>query len=51
MNGFPDHDELYWNAIGDHWEVPVEHATATVSAPAPIPTSPATQGRRLDHGL
>ncbi len=36
MNGFPDHDELYWNAIGDQWEVPVDHATATVVAPAPI---------------
>jgi uncharacterized membrane protein YgcG len=36
MNGFRDHDELYWNAIGAYWEVPVETATATVSAPAPI---------------
>jgi len=36
MNGFRDHDELYWNAIGEYWEVPVERATATVSAPAPI---------------
>jgi len=36
MNGFPDHDELYWNAIGDQWEVPVDHATATVEAPAEI---------------
>ena len=22
MNGFRDHDELYWNAIGEYWEVP-----------------------------
>lgn len=36
MNGFRDHDELYWNAIGEYWEVPVETATATVSAPAAI---------------
>jgi hypothetical protein len=36
MNGFPDHDELYWNAIGDQWEVPVDHAIATVEAPAEI---------------
>ena len=36
MNGFRDHDELYWNAIGEDWEVPVEEATATVSAPAAI---------------
>jgi uncharacterized protein (TIGR04222 family) len=36
MNGFRDHDELYWNAIGDDWSVPIERATATVSAPAAI---------------
>jgi Predicted membrane protein (DUF2207) C-terminal domain/Predicted membrane protein (DUF2207) N-terminal domain len=36
MNGFADHDELYWNAIGDQWSVPVGHATATVNAPAGI---------------
>jgi uncharacterized membrane protein YgcG len=36
MNGFPDHDELYWNAIGDQWEVPVDHATAIVEAPEEI---------------
>ena len=36
MNGFRDHDELYWNAIGEDWEVPVEQATATVSAPSAI---------------
>src|SRR4029077_11642206 len=22
LNGFSDHDELYWNAIGDQWSVP-----------------------------
>jgi uncharacterized membrane protein len=36
MNGFRDHDELYWNAIGASWEVPVQRATAIVSAPADI---------------
>jgi uncharacterized protein (TIGR04222 family) len=36
MNGFADHDELYWNVIGAEWDVPVDHATATVSAPAGI---------------
>ena len=36
MNGFRDHDELYWNAIGERWDVPVDEATATVSAPATI---------------
>ena len=36
LNGFPDHDELYWNAIGADWEVPIEQAAVTVSAPAPV---------------
>jgi uncharacterized membrane protein len=36
MNGFDDHDELYWNAVGEEWDVPVERATATVTAPAGI---------------
>lgn len=36
LNGFVDHDELSWNAIGSHWEVPIEHASVTVHAPAPI---------------
>ena len=26
MNGFPDHDELFWNAIGDEWQAPIERA-------------------------
>jgi uncharacterized membrane protein YgcG len=36
MNGFLDHDELYWNAIGDGWDVSVDHATVVVSAPEGI---------------
>lgn len=36
VNGFPDHDELYWNAVGEDWDVPVDRATATVVAPATI---------------
>ncbi|MBI2237270.1 MAG: DUF2207 domain-containing protein [Actinobacteria bacterium] len=36
LNGFRDHDELYWNAVGADWEVPVERATARVTAPAGI---------------
>jgi uncharacterized protein (TIGR04222 family) len=34
LNSFPDHDELYWNAIGDEWFVAISNAGATVSAPA-----------------
>ncbi|HVQ17954.1 MAG TPA: DUF2207 domain-containing protein, partial [Actinomycetes bacterium] len=33
MNSFPDHDELYWNAIGPDWSVPIRVAQATVVAP------------------
>ncbi len=29
-------DELYWNAIGDQWEVGISHATVTVTTPVPI---------------
>jgi hypothetical protein len=36
LNGFADHDELYWNAIGAQWEVPIEQASVTVKAPASI---------------
>ena len=36
LNAFPDHDELYWNAIGTDWDVPVADAAATVESPAEI---------------
>jgi uncharacterized membrane protein YgcG len=36
LNGFADHDELYWNAIGTLWQVPIQHAAVTVIAPAAI---------------
>ncbi len=36
---FADHDELYWHAVGTHWRLPVENATATVELP------PAAQGQ------
>jgi uncharacterized membrane protein YgcG len=29
-----DHDELYWNATGTGWKVPIERAEATVTTPA-----------------
>lgn len=31
---FEDHDELYWNATGTEWEVPIESASTTVELPA-----------------
>jgi uncharacterized membrane protein YgcG len=36
LNAFDDHDELYWNAIGGRWEVPIERASVRVVAPADI---------------
>ena len=34
LNGFPDHDELYWNVTGGDWPVVISQASATVRAPA-----------------
>jgi uncharacterized protein (TIGR04222 family) len=36
LNSFPDHDELYWNAIGDEWVVPIDAASVQVTAPAAV---------------
>ncbi len=36
LNGFPDHDELYWNAVGNEWSVPIDRATVHVTAPAEL---------------
>ena len=36
LNGFPDHDELYWNSLGDEWPVPVGSVGASVKTPAGI---------------
>ncbi len=33
LNGFEDHDELYLNATGNRWEVPILASTVTVGAP------------------
>ena len=34
LNSFADHDELYWNATGAEWAVPIRQATARVTGPA-----------------
>jgi uncharacterized protein (TIGR04222 family) len=44
LNTFPDHDELYWNAIGDEWQAPIERARVTVTAPASIQRVTCFQG-------
>lgn len=36
LNGFEDHDELYWNAIGTDWDVPIRRGGAQVTAPSTI---------------
>ena len=36
LNGFADHEELYWNAIGGDWSVPIGASRVVVEAPAPI---------------
>ncbi len=36
LNGFPEHDELYWNAVGNEWTVPIERATVRVSTPSDV---------------
>jgi uncharacterized protein (TIGR04222 family) len=34
LNGFDDHDELYWNAIGPEWATTINEAVVTVQSPA-----------------
>jgi hypothetical protein len=36
INGFPDHEELFWNGIGANWSVPIFNPTIDVVAPAGI---------------
>ena len=36
LNGFETHDELYWNAVGTEWPVPIDQATVRVTTPADI---------------
>lgn len=44
LNGFRDHDELYWNAIGTEWSAPIERAAIRVQAPADISQVACFQG-------
>ena len=44
LNAFPDHDELYWNAIGDEWQAPIERARVMVTTPATIQRVACFQG-------
>jgi len=37
LGRFPDHEEIYWNATGNEWGVPIEHAGATIHLPEGVP--------------
>jgi uncharacterized membrane protein YgcG len=36
LNGFRDHDELYWNVTGDQWLVPIGAVTVQVHTPTAV---------------
>lgn len=36
LNGFSDYDELYWNAVGPDWDVPIERVTVRVTLPGAV---------------
>ncbi len=36
LNGFADHDELYWNVTGNDWLVPISATTVHVTTPAAV---------------
>jgi uncharacterized membrane protein YgcG len=44
LNPFSDHDELYWNAIGDEWLASIDGVEVTVRAPADIERATCFQG-------
>ena len=49
LNHFDDHDELFWNAIGTEWNVPIEHGETIVTAPAGITQVTCFSGPRARH--
>jgi uncharacterized membrane protein YgcG len=44
LDGFADLDELYWTAIGTQWEVPIQHASVRVIAPADVSSATCYRG-------
>src|SRR3989344_8158155 len=30
-SNYSDHDEIYWNATGNNWEVPIKHSSTTIT--------------------
>jgi uncharacterized membrane protein YgcG len=49
LNDFPEHEELYWNAVGDEWNVPIGAATTTVTGPAAISRTACFAGPSDSH--
>jgi len=45
MNGFADHDELFWNAIGNQWEQDIGQMNVRVTGPAGITRIACYQGQ------
>ncbi len=37
IGSFPTYDEIYWNAIGTEWEVPIKNVTAKITFPFEVP--------------
>jgi uncharacterized membrane protein YgcG len=50
LNGFKDHDELFWNLVGDTWEVPIDRVTARVWMPADLTEVECFAGPTGSHG-
>jgi uncharacterized protein (TIGR04222 family) len=46
LNGFSDHQELYWNAIGNEWQVPIVEATVTVRGPVEVRETACFRGQQ-----
>jgi Predicted membrane protein (DUF2207) len=44
VNAFTDHQELYWNAVGTQWEVPIDKVTVSVEGPAAVQKAICFQG-------
>ena len=54
LNAFTDHDELYWDAIGEGWPVPIRQASVSVRGPG-VQSTACFQGvtfsvEPCDHG-
>ncbi len=44
--GVGDQDELYWNATGHDWDIPIESASVTVTGPADVVDHACYEGSR-----